>query len=412
MASSGQAWDVVIVGGGPAGLSTALSLSRHPVTILVLEQQPYPVSKPCGEGIMPTGLAHLKTLGVLPFLQARPHRPFSGITYHSAGSHQASANFQEGPGWGMERTVLSEGLREAVQSQTNITLHQAQVHVEVQGESVRVRVGSESLTPKLVIGADGLNSRIRKAAGLSGTKSRLQRWGVRQHFQVAPWTDQVEVYWAWGAEAYVTPVGPDRVGVAILWDRHRKPPEQAGKLLFLDRLALFPKLQERLQSATPTDVPRAVGPLHRRTSGVIRPGLALIGDASGYLDAITGEGLSLAFEQAVVLGEIVGPALRKDAPERFWALQRYASSHAAITRPYHQVTHLALMLRNFPALTDRIVRMFSQNPQHFQHFLSANMGLVPSWRLPPRAWAEMLAGLFKNPPLNALEATRKQPELS
>ena len=114
----------------------------------------------------------------------------------------------------------------------------------------------------------------------------------------------------------------------------------------------------------------------------------------------------------MVLGEIVGPALRKDALERFWALQRYASSHAAITRPYHQVTHLALMLRNFPALTDRIVRMFSQNPQHFQHFLSANMGLVPCWRLPPRAWAEMLAGLFKNPPLNALKTTRKQPELS
>ncbi len=391
---SGLEPEVVVIGGGPAGLASAIALARQNLQVGVLEPQPYPIGKPCGEGIMPTGLQQLDELGVLPFLQEAPHCAFPGITYVSAGGEVASASFQEGPGWGVERQVLSQALLQAAQAQETLTLFPFKATVTPTAQGVNVSTEAGSWRPRLVVGADGLASSVRKATGLSKPRGRLLRWGVRQHFRVPPWTENVEVHWKWGAEAYVTPVAPDQVGVAILWDRDRVPPQVAGKQVFADRLSLFPALQARLRNAPAVDTPQAVGPLHRPTQQVIRPGVALVGDASGYLDAITGEGLSLAFKQARLLGTLVGPAVRGSATDLQWALQHYASAHAALTAPIYQVTQMALLLRNAPRLTDRLIRVFGRNPDWFQHFLSANMGTVPAWRLPPQTWLRMLRSLL------------------
>ena len=136
----------------------------------------------------------------------------------------------------------------------------------------------------------------------------MPRFGLRRHYRLAPWTDLVEVHWSAGAEAYVTPVADDLVGVAILGGAHGD---------FASRLAAFPALRERLAGAGPGSEVRGAGPLRqdvpRRSAGNV----LLVGDASGYLDALTGEGIGAALAQAAVLAECLA-AGRPGDYERAW----------------------------------------------------------------------------------------------
>jgi flavin-dependent dehydrogenase len=123
----------------------------------------------------------------------------------------------------------------------------------------------------------------------------------------------------------------------------------------------------------------------------------LIGDAAGYLDAITGEGISLALAQALSLDTTVVPLLQDAAQPRrrltTQDLQTYAHAYQTIVKPYYRVTHLVLTLSRYPAIAARIIRALGQRPEVFQHFLSANMGLVSPWSLGMRNAAGFLGAL-------------------
>ncbi|MCC5691560.1 hypothetical protein, partial [Klebsiella pneumoniae] len=142
----------------------------------------------------------------------------------------------------------------------------------------------------MLVAADGLHSPLRRAAGLDVESAGPRRFGLRQHFRVAPWGARVEVHFAGGVEAYVTPAGAQRVGVAFLWEDGA-----VERVRFDALLARFPALAERLAGAAPDSAPRGAGPLLRRVRGRVADRFALVGDAAGYVDAVTGEGLSLAF---------------------------------------------------------------------------------------------------------------------
>ena len=167
------------------------------------------------------------------------------------------------------------------------------------------------MCPKLLIGADGLHSQVRKLANLEALFPKLKRWGVRQHFNVEPWSVLVEIYWGPGLEAYVTPVSVSSVNVSLLWDAKRYKPEHGGKKLFASLLKEFPKLQERINKDDVMDESMAAGPLYQKTWNVANGKILLIGDAAGFFDPITGEGISLAAKQALLLEKIVIPILQK-----------------------------------------------------------------------------------------------------
>ena len=191
------------------------------------------------------------------------------------------------------------------------------------GSSTPTSVRAGSLQGRYLAAADGLHSPIRRALGLSQPCSGPRRWGIRRHVQIAPWTDSVEVHWAPGAEAYVTPVADDCVGIAILsssrggFDRHFEE---------------FPELRARVQGhARGPD--RAAGPLRQtarcRTAGRV----LLVGDAAGYVDALTGEGMGLAFAAASQLVQCV-VADRPADYDRQWrrATRRYRMLTTALVR--------------------------------------------------------------------------------
>ena len=137
-----------------------------------------------------------------------------------------------------------------------------------------------------IVGADGQNSRVRRCAGLDRATQESSRFGFRRHYQVAPWTDYIEVYWASGFQIYVTPVGSNEVCIALLTRDRRQRVDQA--------LQALPQLQRRLAGAAFSSVERGAVTMSRRLPRVVGERTALIGDASGSIDAITGEGLSLA----------------------------------------------------------------------------------------------------------------------
>ncbi|QCX27378.1 NAD(P)/FAD-dependent oxidoreductase [Nocardioides jishulii] len=310
--------DLIVAGGGPVGLFTALYAARSGLDVVVHEPRTGVVDKACGEGLMPGAVARLGDLGVQV-----PGVPLAGIRYLDGSGHVAEAPFRHGPGLGARRTRLHAALLERV----------AEAGVEVQPTRVRQLVDRDDHllvdgTPtRFLVAADGLHSPVRRMVGLDAAARRRpgprraarRRHGLRRHFLVAPWTAFVEVHWSRRAEAYVTPVGPDEVGVAVL---------SAERAHFDEHLAQFPALLTRLEGS-PRSVVRGAGPLRQDVVGRVRGRVLLVGDAAGYVDALTGEGIALGAGQA----EAAVRAIVAGDPEAYeGSARRLGRRHDLLTR--------------------------------------------------------------------------------
>jgi flavin-dependent dehydrogenase len=367
--------DLAVVGGGPAGLAVAIVARKAGFSVVVVERARPPVDKACGEGLMPSGKAALERLGVvLPPEQARPFRGIRYISLEDGGRTVAEGQFLGGLGVGIRRTVLHGALVRRAE-ELGVVL---QWGVRATGLSPDgPRVGGDVLEARWIVGADGLHSMVRRWAGLEARPGRRRRYGLRRHFAVAPWSDHVEVYWTAGAEAYVTPVGENEIGVALL----RGPAE----LHFDEMLGRIPELAERLAGAALTSKMRGAGPFHQRTRGVCRGKVALVGDASGYLDPITGEGVALAFRQAESLVRV----LEQDD------LTAYASAHARVVAGYRRVTELLMFLQRHERLRIRAVRALGDAPDLFSRMLAVHDGALPPSALGAGGVARLAWGMVR-----------------
>jgi flavin-dependent dehydrogenase len=273
--------DLLVAGGGPAGLATALHGARAGLEVVVIEPRSGAIDKACGEGLMPHTVAQLERLGVEP-----TGRTLGGITYLD-GRRSASAPFRSGTGRGVRRTVLHAALAEAANAAGVRVVHGEVADVTQDAESVH----AGGFRARYLAAADGLHSPIRRSTGLEIPSGGRRRWGLRRHVQTAPWTDHVEVHWGTDAEAYVTPVADDCVGIAILTSR------RGG---FDGHLGDFAALEARVRGCA-HGRDRAAGPLRQKVRARTAGRVLLVGDAAGYVDALTGEGLGIAFGAAELL---------------------------------------------------------------------------------------------------------------
>ena len=312
--------DLLIVGGGPAGLATALQARRHGLSVIVAEPREDPIDKACGEGLMPGGLAELTSLGVDP-----AGMPLRGIAYVSE-HRRAEARFRSGPGRGVRRTTLHAALAARAKEQDTDWIRTKVTSVQQDAHGVT----AAGVRAKWLVGADGLHSTVRRAVGINAAAGTPRRYGVRWHFKVPAWSEFVEVYWSRWGEAYVTPVEPDLVGVAIL---SRGQPD----------LAWFPRLAQHLEGASRGQA-RGCGPMRQVVSRRVAGRVLLVGDAAGYEDALTGEGVSLAVKQAAAAVN----AIVNDAPSS------YEAAWHRETRDYRLLTR-GLVLASTPRAARRAI---------------------------------------------------------
>jgi menaquinone-9 beta-reductase len=342
--------DVFVAGGGPAGLAAAL-VARHRGFRVVLVDRARPlIDKACGEGLMPDGLSALRTVGIS--LGPEDGIAFRGIRFVD-DDLAAEARFPHQYGFGIRRTVLHRILLERAEEAGVAMFWRTQADCF---DPARIKVAGRAVHCRWIIGADGSQSRVRQWAGLPPVWNGARRIGLRQHFRLTPWTDLVEVHWHKDVQAYVTPVGSNEVCVAML--------ASSRDARLSDLPALFPTLANQLGNAERIGPPRGAISMTTRLRHIVRGPVALIGDASGAVDAITGEGLSLAFRQAVALGSALETG----------DLAEYEAEHRRMTRVPLLMARLLLLMGGNDGLRRRALRALGTQPRVFKNLLAFHVG--------------------------------------
>ena len=330
--------DVFVVGGGPAGLAAAIAIRREGMSVVVADGEQPPIDKPCGEGLMPDSLIAAARLGL--HIAETDSYPFRGIRFQSA-NHSVEADFTHGCGIGIRRTLLHSALIRAAE----------QAGVEMRwGSPVSLK---EPIRARWIVGADGASSRVRRWAGLDDAVAASRRFARRQHFAVAPWSDHVEIHWADGCQAYVTPVAANEICVALISRRQ--------DLRLEDGLRHFPALAARLRPGFQTTRERGSITGTVRLRAVARGNVALIGDASGSVDAIAGEGICLSFRQAEVLAKALAKA----------DLSLYNREHPRLCRRARLMSGVMLQLDGGWFVRQCAMSLLAAQPAIFRRFLEA-----------------------------------------
>ncbi len=353
MADNPTRTEIFVAGGGPAGLAAAIAARQLGFEVTLADCARPPIDKACGEGIMPDGLAALRELGI--FLGPGQSAPFRGIRFLDERS-QVEAVFPHGVGYGIRRTVLHAMMVERAR-QLGIAMHWGTYIKRPSANAVSI--AGRELRFQWMICADGQNSQLRRAAGMDRSRCTGKRYGYRRHYKVVPWTDHVEVHWADCGQMYVTPVGADEVCIAFI-TRH-------AQLRFDEALPQFAALASRLKDLPPRKDFLGALTTTRTFASVQSHNVALVGEASGSVDAITGEGLALAFRQAFALA----------AALRAGDLRDYEMAHRRIARVPRLMSSLMLTLDRHTGLRRRTLRAMAADSSAFAHMLAIHTGAVP-----------------------------------
>jgi flavin-dependent dehydrogenase len=342
--------DVFIIGGGPAGLACAIAARQRGLDVVIADGAEPPIDKACGEGMIPATLLALRELGIA--ISASQGISLRGIHFVNEADH-VQADFPVGPGLGLRRLALHEKLIERARELGARFLWRTPV-TGLYREGVIAR--GHRIGARWVVGADGIRSRVRKWSGLEGRNTARCRYACRRHYRIAPWSDRVEVYWGRGLQAYVTPVSESDVCIVLV---SRDP-----RVSFASIETQFPELHHRLTGGSLLSAERGAMTTTRQLERVYRGNVALIGDASGSVDAISGEGLCLSFYQAVALADALAEG----------DLRRYQAAHRTLARWPATISRLLLLLDAHPRLRRHLLHTLAIHPELFARLLALHAG--------------------------------------
>jgi menaquinone-9 beta-reductase len=350
---AGKQTDIFVIGGGPAGLAAAIAARRKGFSVIVADGSDPPVDKACGEGMMPGTLAALTELGVE--LSVGIGHALRGIRFVE-GDTDVAAEFPDGTGIGIRRTLLHSILIRKAQD-CGVTLLWKTPVIGI--ETDRVILTNETVGARWIVGADGTQSRVRRWSLLNSVTTHHNRPANRRHYRVKPWTEFTEVYWGPRIQAYVTPVSEEEVCIVTMGETAEKVDSDLA-------LQALPRLGARLAGAELIGRDRGAISATQLLSRVWRGNVALVGDASGGVDAITGEGLRLGFRQALALAEAMYSG----------DLRKYARVHRRLSQRPLLMGKLMLQLGRHERLRSHVMSLLQWNPELFARLLAIHAGQV------------------------------------
>jgi menaquinone-9 beta-reductase len=389
--------EIAVVGSGPAGATTALLLARRGHQVVVLDRTRFPRDKACGEGLMPPGVALLRRLGLYQAVVATGARPLLGVTYrHQGNGPAANASFPHPPagdqqsGLGIRRTTFDAVLVDALRREPNIRLLEGERATGLvrdrSGAVNGVSTRGDVVRAAVVVGADGLHSSVRSWGGLATPVGARGRYGLAGHWRFdTQGRDDIKVTFCAGHEWYEAPVGPDLLLLSVLTGPSG-PRINARTYETAARHAV-----SAVRGAELLAGPLGAAQFEQRARAVADGGLFLVGDAAGYDDPTTGDGIALGMLLAERLavrihqtcsGEISGAA----------AVRRYRADHARLVRDRQRLTRLALVMARTPWLSRRAIAHAATDPRALRKLLGINCGYQTFAALTPRDWLS-LAGI-------------------
>lgn len=332
-------------------MAAAIAARRKGFTVTVADGAQPPIDKACGEGMMPETQLALRDLGVE--IPADVGYRFRGIQF-TQGTLRATAEFPKGQGVGFRRTLLHQLLIHKAE-ECGVKMFWKTPVAGINAEGVQLPSGT--LPARWIIGADGCGSRVRRWSGLAATVRESHRTACRRHYRVRPWTEYAVIHWGVRVQAYVTPISSEEVCVVVMG-------ETAEDTEFPRALEAMPELRERLAGAQLCSRERGAMTAMHSLRRVWRGNIALVGDASGSVDAITGEGLRLAFRQALALADALASG----------ELHEYGRAHWKLTRRPRWMAQLMLQLVGNAGFRSRVLRRLNQNPELFARLLAIHVG--------------------------------------
>jgi flavin-dependent dehydrogenase len=364
-------WDLVVVGGGPAGLATAIVAAERGLSVAVIERRDFPADKACGEGILPPGVKALARLGIAGRFDCTNSFPFAGIRFIQEEGSSAESRLPT-KGLGIRRTVLVQALAHRAEELGAVLRHRCSVYnVETKPHEAVIHTSEGEVRGRLVVAADGLHSSLRKASGLEAAASRRRRFALRQHYQLRPWTDFVEVYVDETGEAVMTPVSNRSVNVSFAWE------DGATERPTISTLAArFPLLAARLSGARSISSVMGAGPMARGATRRNGNRMVLVGDAAGFVDSISGEGLSIAFNSALILGEHLDEILKCGATRE--SMQAYEREARRLYRGYWFVTNGLMLIARHTRVRRKIINALTKHPAIFRALMAGAMQMIVS----------------------------------
>ena len=388
---------MVVVGAGPSGATTALLLARRGHHVVLVDRARFPRDKACGEGVMPPGVAVLRRMGLYERVLATGARRLDGVTYQQrGGDQQVHVPFPAPPGGGpaaglgVRRTSFDAALVDAVRQERTSTVREAErvtgLLRDPSDAVIGVSTTSGEIRARIVIAADGLHSQIRSWAGLTVPSRARVRYGLAGHWRVDTRDrDAVTVTLAGGHEWYEAPVGPDLLLVSILTSRSR-PAMTARSYGHVARRSI-----PGIRDADLVSGPLGAAHFHQRVTAVADGRVFLVGDASGYDDPTTGDGIAIGMLLGEFLAGHTGEFL-SGRIARETAATRYAADHADLVRDRRRLTRLALFLAGSPALSRRAIVRATRDQRALSKLVGINCGYHTFRDLSARDWL-LLAGI-------------------